>query len=215
MVTNFWGIAVLYSTSFFLPTIVRDIGFSPVTAQLAVAPIYIAGTVVSLGLALGSDKFKERGFHVVFADLITTFGYILLSFSESLWSRYFAIMIVSMGIYGRNPVMMTWLNNNVANETKRASAVAMMISFGNLGGVTGGQVFTPNDAPFYVFGCLINAFCAACGALMAVALKIHFFNENLRRDKLSEKEIEFEIETIGKGNPNSMGDRHPMFRYFL
>lgn len=48
--------------------------------------------------------------------------------------------------------MLAWPANNVAGQTKRATANAMQISIGNLGAVLGTQLYRPETSPRFYLG---------------------------------------------------------------
>lgn len=57
----------VYSYSLFLPTIVRDLGYSNTTAQLMSTPPYIVACAVCVGAGWWADKVQQRGiFMIVF-----------------------------------------------------------------------------------------------------------------------------------------------------
>lgn len=51
----------LYSFSMFLPTLVRDLGYTNNTAQLMTVPPYAVACVFCVGCGFVADRFKQRG----------------------------------------------------------------------------------------------------------------------------------------------------------
>lgn len=51
----------LYSFSMFLPTLVRDLGYTNNTAQLMTVPPYAVACVFCIGCGYAADRLKQRG----------------------------------------------------------------------------------------------------------------------------------------------------------
>jgi hypothetical protein len=49
-----------YATSFFTPTIIRDLGFTAQAAQVRSIPIFVVATVISLIVAWCADRIRHR-----------------------------------------------------------------------------------------------------------------------------------------------------------
>lgn len=81
---------------------------------------------------------------------VAMIGYILLivlppSNSQAL---YGATIIAVTGVFSNVPAMLCWFTNNIGGHTKRGVATAAIISFGNIGGAIGGQIYRANDVGF-------------------------------------------------------------------
>ena len=50
------------------------------------------------------------------------------------------------------PVTIGWINNNMGGHYKRSVSAAMMIGFGNAGGIVASNVFITEEAPAYKTG---------------------------------------------------------------
>lgn len=64
--------------SIFLPTIVGELGYHAVYANLMTVPIYACAYIVLLITAYFSDKYQQRGLAVMLGGLISGLGYVLL-----------------------------------------------------------------------------------------------------------------------------------------
>jgi cyanate permease len=49
-----------YATSFFTPTIIRDLGYTAQAAQVRSIPVFVVATVVSLIIAWCADRVRHR-----------------------------------------------------------------------------------------------------------------------------------------------------------
>lgn len=64
--------------SIFLPTIVGELGYHSVYANLMTVPIYACAYIMLLITAYFSDRFQQRGLPVMLGGLISGLGYVLL-----------------------------------------------------------------------------------------------------------------------------------------
>lgn len=125
-----------YATSFFTPTILRQLGWTSIRAQVMSIPIFIVATVVALVTAYFTDRMKHRFSFIIAGCCIATIGYaILLSMlSVPVGARYFALYLITSGGYMAQPVTLVWLSNNVSGHYKRGVSSAMQVGLGNIGG---------------------------------------------------------------------------------
>lgn len=72
-----------YATSFFTPTILKDMGWTSLQAQIMSVPIYIAAAILTLCTAVLSDRFKHRFGFALGGCFVATVGYIILLAQKS------------------------------------------------------------------------------------------------------------------------------------
>lgn len=72
----------------FLPTIVKDMGYHSVMANLMTAPIYGTAYVTLLITATLSDRFRVRGIPVMIGGILAGTGYISLGVLRNDTARY-------------------------------------------------------------------------------------------------------------------------------
>lgn len=198
----------LYTLSLFLPTIIRELGFTAGQAQLLTVPPYALATILTMIVAVASEKTKIRAPFIMGSSCFSIIGYIILLTSKKAGVSYVGTIFAAGGIYPATAIVLSWPANNVSGQTKRATANAMQISIGNLGAVLGTQLYRTESAPrFYVghgfaMGYLIaNVF--VVGTLWWV-LK----SENARRDR---GEQEDRLKNISEGE--WLGDEDPRWRF--
>ena len=172
----------LYTLSLFLPTIIKGLGYTAAQAQLLTVPPYAVAFVLTLSVAIASEKFKLRAPFIMGSASLAIIGYIILLCSTKPGVSYVGIIFAAAGIYPATAIVLSWPANNVSGQLKRATANAMQISIGNLGAVLGTQLYRSTDGPrFFVgHGFALGYLCAnviVVGSLWAI-LKA----ENARRD---------------------------------
>lgn len=126
-----------YSGAFFTPTILRQLGWTAIRAQIMSIPIFIFATVCALSCAMASDKLKHRFGFIILGCLITTVGYVILlnMHRVTVGVRYFALFTIVGGAYIAQPICLVWMSNNMAGHYKVGISSAMQVGFGNIGGI--------------------------------------------------------------------------------
>jgi MFS family permease len=116
-----------YSGSFFTPTILKQLGWTSIHAQVMSIPIFIFATVCALTCAVISDRIHHRFGFIIGGCLLATIGYVILlnMHRVAVGVRYFALFTVVGGGYIAQPVTLVWLNNNVSGHYKRSVSSAM------------------------------------------------------------------------------------------
>ncbi len=76
-----------------------------------------------------------------------------------------------------------WLGSNVGGANKRATAVGLVFSLGNIGGAVSGQIYRAEWAPRYVQGHAINVGCYVIALIAGTALWWSYKTDNERRDR--------------------------------
>ncbi|KAG0378475.1 hypothetical protein BGX24_003756 [Mortierella sp. AD032] len=100
----------LYALALFLPSLVREFSFDPITSQLMTAPAYAVACLATVLVAVSSDHHRERGLHYSVSTLFAIFGYILLIVLEhkSAAVRYFGLTVAVTGVFSAVPSMVAW-----------------------------------------------------------------------------------------------------------
>lgn len=109
-----------------MPTIIRDLGFASLDAQLLSIPPYVLACCLVFFISWNSDRTMERGLHIVCVSALGALGYIFLLASENVGLRYTGAILVACGIYPIIPLTLSWVSNNQLGHTKRAVAIAMV-----------------------------------------------------------------------------------------
>ncbi|ORY97594.1 major facilitator superfamily domain-containing protein [Syncephalastrum racemosum] len=145
------GSITVYSLSMFMPSIVKGMGYSSLNAQAMSAPPYAFACVFCVLLAYSADYFMERGVHLAGTSFLAMIGYILLITLKDSGNvaLFIAAIITTMGAFSAAPPVASWFSNNFGGHTKKAIAIAIIISAGSIGGAIAGQVYRADDAPHY------------------------------------------------------------------
>lgn len=173
----------------YLPSIIRDGGFSITTANLLTIPSYIIGLVFSIIIAASSDRYGEVCAHALIGVVWQAAGYAALwamPVDASRWSK-FAAATVTAAAPSWHGMHIAYMSSNLSPAGKRALALGAIIGSANICGVPGSQIYsklTPclicnmvyssiiigaSDAPRYVRGNMI------CVVLNIVAAFLFLF----------------------------------------
>ncbi|KAK3845987.1 MAG: major facilitator superfamily domain-containing protein [Linnemannia gamsii] len=196
----------LYALALFLPSLVREFSFDPITSQLMTAPAYAVACLATILVAVSSDHHRERGLHYAMPTLFAIFGYILLIVLEhkSAAVRYFGLTVAVTGVFSAVPSMVAWVSSNFGGHTKRAVATGVIISFGNCGGLISGHIYQQGQT---TRGHIISLAMLGVSFFLILLLKFLYTRENRRRKNLTPEE--FEKESQGE----DLCDWHPAFVY--
>ncbi|SCU82275.1 LAME_0C00430g1_1 [Lachancea meyersii CBS 8951] len=187
---------ILYGFSTFLTAILKlGLGYDSRKAQYMSVPVYLLAAIVFMISAYVSDRFKVRG-PVFFAyNLLGATGYIILLTVKHDAVKYFACYLITFSLYTGTGLNITWLTNNVAPHYKRATALGLNQTLGNLSGAIVGQVYTKSP---YVLG---NSFSLGCIVLSNILTLVQIaWLTKLNRDKaaiLAGTKKDFKKERIG------------------
>jgi len=142
-----------YSTAYFGPTIVKNMGYTSYIAQLMTVPPNIASFCLTLFISFNSDKTGERPLHILSGMILVVIGWFMLVFiPQNLpGARYFAFFIVVNALAPILPLL-AWRTTFVTGASDTAIATAATVMFGNLGGIIAPYLFPNTQAPGYAEG---------------------------------------------------------------
>ncbi|KAF9530602.1 MFS general substrate transporter [Crepidotus variabilis] len=189
------GVATI---SYFLPTLIKDLGFSSIDAQgMTVAP-YAVGWFMVFFQALHSDRTKDRGWHVMLSSAVSFLGYVILATSvhKSVGASYFALFLVVGGNYSLFPLVMSWAANAFSPTSKRGVGTAFIVSVSNCVSTASPQIyFDPEDK--YRKGHAISAGMLLLTFIVAFTLRTRLSILNKRNAKRLEDLSEDEKAALG------------------
>ncbi|KAF2685922.1 MFS general substrate transporter [Lentithecium fluviatile CBS 122367] len=197
-----------YAGSFFIPTIVKELGYTSSAAQVRSIPIFVVATVTALGAAWITDRMKHRFTFCIFGLCVSSVGYILLLNQDNLSAgvKYFALFLVVPGGYITQPITLVWLANLMSGHYKRSVSSAIQVGFGNIGGIVASNVFLTREAPKYPTGYGVSlGMLWICGA-SCTAMFFLVKRENKKR------EAGHRDHRLEGPHADNLGDDHPHFR---
>ncbi|CRK27232.1 hypothetical protein BN1723_006069 [Verticillium longisporum] len=201
----------LYTFSLFLPTIIRDLGYSSWRAQLLTVPVYAFSFATTLTVAIYSERLKQRAIFIAGSSFFAIIGYIMLLANSDPTGRpglsYAGTFFAAGGIYPATALVLSWPAINVSGQTKRAIGNAMQITIGNCGAILGTQLYRANDGPRFIVGHSFALGYLAANILVCATLRFILKRENTRREQIAK-----EVKEIGELT-DWPGDSDPRWRF--
>ncbi|KAK2811321.1 hypothetical protein FQN50_002197 [Emmonsiellopsis sp. PD_5] len=200
-----------YATSFFTPTILRQLGWTAIRAQVMTIPVFVTATVTTIIAAIFSDRLRHRFGFILAGCFVTTVGYIILFMQQhvAVGVRYFALFAITSGAYLAHPITMTWLTNNMGGHYKRAIGSSMQIGIGNCGGLIASNVFLDHEKPLYHTGFGVSLALIWMAGVAAVVNLVYVRRENRIRDAGGRDHLY----SLAEEELGNLGDDHPSFRF--
>jgi hypothetical protein len=227
----FHGFAfVLYTLSLFLPTIIVDLGFATWKAQLMTVP---PNALAALGIAFGAWLAAwtgQRASLIIASAFVAIIGYtvLLTTATRTLFSwqtrspfltrtnnsagaQYAGVHFAALGVYTGNALILSWPAENISGQTKRAVGLALQITVGDLGAVTGVLLYRPAYAAdrfrkphIIAIGYLTLSIIVAGGLWFYMARENRSREERIAAGK--DEEVDYETKVL-------LGDRDVHWRY--
>jgi ACS family tartrate transporter-like MFS transporter len=156
-----------YGIVFFLPQIMKALGYSNFMTGVLTAIPYTIGVIGLLLWGHSSDQRGERRWHLIGALVLSAAGFVGVALlRESLWAIA-AMSIAAIGIYGSRPAF--WpMPSMFLTGAAAAAGIALINSVGNLGGYVGPFIvgWIKNSTGSFEYALYFLAGCAALSALI-------------------------------------------------
>ncbi|KAL6710422.1 hypothetical protein ACN47E_009368 [Coniothyrium glycines] len=167
----------------FLPTIIRDMGYTSITAQGLSAPPYLFAFIVVMITAYYSDRLQSRSTFIMLHSLLATLGYGTIALSgyyklNNTIIRYFALYPAAAGFFSSITIIITWNINNQDTDSKKGTGMVVMNIIGQLGPLVGTSIFPESDGPWYVKGMSLCAGFMLLVGILAAILRFILLREN-------------------------------------
>jgi MFS family permease len=135
-VIYFGSVATNYGLSFFLPTIVKQFGFSNVMTGIVSAIPYLVGAIAIVTWGHSSDHFHERKAHAAIPLIVSVLGLSAAALLDDPVAKMAALAVAGFGIFAFLPVFWT-LPTAFLSGPAAAGGIAIINSIGNLAGFAG------------------------------------------------------------------------------
>jgi predicted MFS family arabinose efflux permease len=146
------GFCPIYSFSLFLPTIIKNMGYTANDAQLMSVPPYVCACFFTIAASWYADRLRKRGIFLLVFQIIAIAGFAMLAASGKPRIQYAGTVLAAIGIYPQIPLGMAWNSGNIGGSLKRGTGIAMQVMGGNCGGIIASYVYLSRDGPRFVTG---------------------------------------------------------------
>ncbi|KAJ5382489.1 hypothetical protein N7517_000400 [Penicillium concentricum] len=205
----------LFGLAYFTPSIVNGFGYSTTKTQLLTVPPFVSAFIVTLVMAYVSDRYRQRGIAAMVTWAIAIIGVCIFYKGRSMAVRYTSLFLMITGVYATAPSLISWVPNNTAAHTRRATAIAMAFISTNTGGIVSTWIFPTTQAPYYPFASKFILSLSVIAFVLASLTILLYRHLNAQKDDpeyrrrvlepLDGMELPQQLEALG--------DVHPDFRY--
>lgn len=207
----------LFGLANFAPSIVKSMGYQGTKTQLFSVPPFAIAFFATMVSAYAADRYRARGVTAVCTTLIAVAGFSLFLWSNSVAAHYTALCLMVTGIYSTSPGLISWMPNNTAASTRRATGVAMAFISSNSGGILSTWIYPESAAPGYKFAAKLNlAFAFITIGLAAAEIALLRWKNQRKQCETYRDGLLTNLRGLSLGEQyDALGDEHPDFRYTL
>lgn len=212
----------------FLPSILTQMGHSPLASQALAAPPYLVAFLVVLAVAKVSDALQSRAYLIAAAALSSAMGYAFLALSHRIsdafgglggemdMARYLALYPAAVGFFCVVVLTIAWNVNNARGQGHKGAGFALMQVIGQCGPLVGTRLYPKTDGPWFTRGMGICAVAMLGVAGLAIGLRAHLARLNRRMNQEREGGDDEEGQgLVGGGRAREAIQREEVFRYML
>lgn len=191
----------------FLPSILHQMGHSPLASQALAAPPHLVASAAVLLVARASDASRSRAYPIAACALCSSAGYAFLALSHGLddlfvtrggggggggggtaaWLdvlRYLAVYPAAVGFFCVVVLTIAWNVNNArgGGGHNKGAGFALMQVVGQCGPLVGTRLYPKTDAPWFSRGMGVCAVAMLGVAGLALGLRAYLARANGRLD---------------------------------
>lgn len=104
------------SFSLFLPSILKEFGWTSTKAQLYSVPPYACACVVAIAIAFVSDRTKMRGIYLAAMEILPLIGFSLLRVSTDQHVKYAGVYLAAIGAFPGGSGFLSWGLNSKTSQ---------------------------------------------------------------------------------------------------
>ncbi|KAB2579534.1 putative transporter [Lasiodiplodia theobromae] len=210
------------SVPVFLPTIIKEMGYTSLTSQALSAPPYLLSFLTVLATAALSDRYRTRSVPLIMHALIACFSFTLICLLGVLHSsqhqppaatdildaattddphptitwthflRYLALYPATAGFFTAVTLIIAWTLNNQETASRKGAGMAVLNVVGQCGPLLGTRLFPEEEGPYYIRGMGTCAGFMLCVAVLAALLRWVLARENRKRKEKTMREAGME-----------------------
>ncbi|KAF2658652.1 MFS general substrate transporter, partial [Lophiostoma macrostomum CBS 122681] len=174
------------SMSSFIPTILKELGWTSARAQVMSIPIWITGMVTQIFACWASGRTGWRFPFVLLGITIVLIGWCIQVYYSghrlSAGARYFSLYCMSGGTFIQMAMTTSWMVNNLRGRASIAVGTAIILGLGNCANFVASNVFITTEAPKYPTGFKTGLGITIAGAVFCLAFLGLLVNHNKKLD---------------------------------
>lgn len=167
------NLAVIKYWAISFPHLIEAIGFEDNEEQWMTIPPFILAAMCAVVGAIVATKKNEHGYCVIFFLCISSIGFILMAIlaQKGQVAMYVTACLACCGAYTAFALLMAWLVSTVRGHLKKALAVSLAVSLGQLGGIIFPFISYKNQVDEFRRSHIICAVAIAVAGLFAFLLR--------------------------------------------
>lgn len=170
----------------FLPTLVKNFGFSTINTLLLTAPPYLVTAAFCLFNTWYSDRTSKRSPSMILPSIVALIGIIITMSTTNTAARYFALFLMLPGTYECFQISNAWMANIAARpQEKRAISLALNNSIGNVALVWTPYLYPASDGPRYMTAWSVNLALTVVTIGSSLFLSICLRKDNRKLDEIA------------------------------
>ncbi|KAI8581695.1 hypothetical protein K450DRAFT_294064 [Umbelopsis ramanniana AG] len=207
LLITFIGIMPNGPINTYLPTMIKQSGFSVYVANLLAAPTYLVNLVFSIFIAKAADRYGNTSLFALIGVTWNLTGFLLLEYlpvNASRWAMYSAAFVAASSPSWHG-MQIAWMASNLAPIGKRTLALGAVIGAANICGVPGSQIYQAYDAPRFYHGNKILIGLSLTTMALFLLQRTRYILTNKHREKrwnsmTHEQQQDYELNTTHKGS---------------
>ena len=176
-----WFFLVMYmanlvalTITYFIPTMLKGLGYTSVTAQWMTVPIWSCGAVFQLVWSWTSDKTGDRQWHNCGLLGLAAVASLICIVVQNDTVKYVMMCFLVGGMYTAVPLILNWVSETMPSpERKRSIAIAFVNSFGHVSFIYGSYLWPSSEGPRNLKGFTATTVCLFLGAIIAALLPVN------------------------------------------
>lgn len=169
----------LYSFNILLPVIVKDVSSNNATMELFTVPPYIVSCLTTIIFSANADYVNERSGHIMVLLFIEIIGF--LYFIQGQSYSYVGAIIVGVGVFSSNALVLSWVASNIGGRTRRAMTLAVISAFGHIGAIFSELIYHTSSVHYYDKKHYIIVGTVCFTLILVLLLRLLLQHENKRK----------------------------------
>lgn len=172
-----------YALAYFLPVILASLGFNNIQSMVLNIPPNAWSVIPALITAWMADRYRNmRAAVIIFSAVCLVVGTAMYSQlgADQMVARYAGIFLAVQGGNCNVPLVLSWAQTSIREQSKRGFTAAVVVAFGGIGGIVASVAFNQNEAASgYRSGVILTM--AINGAVAVFAGVLHFWMRKQNR----------------------------------
>ena len=111
--------AIVYALAFFIPIILRGMGYSTRMTFLLSAPPAVAAVPWVILVSWLADKTRMRAPWIMLQCVLGIVGLLIIAYAKQNGARYFGVFLGLAGANSNIPTALAWQANNIRGQSLR------------------------------------------------------------------------------------------------